>query len=330
MEKNPYEILGVEKGCAEEELKKAYKQKCFEFHPDKFATESQEKQKEAEDKFKEVQKAYNSIKDGSYEASQQSQEEYGFSDFFSSVFSKFQNRAQKLSNIQVELPDSIQLSFVEAITGCKKHIHYNFGLNCATCGGHGVVPTKNPCKECNGKGTKTVDEKRTFGLFRQTTTCGVCGGSKKEMIKCGDCKGEGHIQYTLEEEIVFEPCYPINKKIIRKIQDIEYVFMLKVQTVIPESTKMEIFENERILAIDFSLPFSDFLLGGKFKLNIEDNQGDFWFETKTGEQYVLVKDKGFPHKGLRLPLKINISPKIPTELTEKQKEVLNNLKNLGL
>lgn len=330
MEKNPYEILGVPPDCGEEELKKAYRQKCFEFHPDKFATESPEKQKEAEEKFKEIQAAYNSIKDGSFEASQQTDEHGGFSDFFAEIFSRFQSRPQQASSIQAEIPEPIQLSFAEAIAGCKKSINYSFHLNCFPCHGNGVVPSAAPCKECGGKGTKTVDEKKSFAFFRQTTTCHVCGGSKKELQECKECNGRGNIPYSLTEELIIDPCNPTSKKISRKIQGIEYVFLVKVQTIIPNSTKMEIFNEQRILSVDYNVPFTDYLLGGKFKLNLDDNQGDFEFEIKTGDSFVLVEHRGFPHKGVRLPLKINIIPKIPTSLTEEQKELLNNLKKLGL
>ena len=176
VEKNPYEVLGVKDDCDEETLKKAYKQKCFEFHPDKFATESPEKQKEAEEKFKEVQKAFNSIKDGSYEASRNQHEGFGIGDFFTDIFSRFTgNRGSRQRNISIEIPEPIQITFVEAIAGCIKHIDFQFELGCAVCSGQGVIPTSNSCKHCNGKGSATVDRKSSFGLFRQTTTYIVTG-----------------------------------------------------------------------------------------------------------------------------------------------------------
>lgn len=331
VEKNPYEILGVESGCDEETLKKAYKQKCFEFHPDKFATESPEKQKEAEEKFKEVQKAFNSIKDGSYEASRNQHEGFGIGDFFTDIFSRFTgNRESRQRNISIEIPEPIQITFVEAIAGCTKHINFQFELGCAPCGGQGVVPTPNSCKNCNGKGSATVDKKSPFGLFRQTTTCEVCGGSGKEMTKCSECTGNGSIRHSLKEDLKFEPCNPTSKKLNRKIQDIDYTFLVKVQTVLPENLKIEMFNNERILAINYEVSITDFLLGGNFSLDIGDGCGEFNFQTKLGDNFILVDKKGIPHRGDRLPLKINILQKIPQTLSDEQKEILNNLKKVGL
>jgi molecular chaperone DnaJ len=330
MENNPYEILGVSSDCSEEELKKAYKQKCFEYHPDRFAAESPEKQKEAEEQFKKIQNAYNSIKDGSYGTSQQNEHFGGFSDFFSGLFSRFQTRYQQPSIIQAEIPNPIKLTFAEAISGCKKNLNYKLELNCFPCNGNGVVPSSISCKECDGKGVKTVERKEIFGFFRQTITCHVCGGSKKELHECKECKGKGNISYTLNEELEFESCNPTGKKIARKIQGIDYLFLVKVQTIIPEFMKVEFFNEQRILSTEYSVSVSDYLLGGKFKLNLEDGLGDFEFETKTGDSYVLIENRGFPHKGTRLPLKINIKPKFPTSLTEEQKNLLNNLKKLGL
>lgn len=331
MEKNPYEVLGVEKGCDEDALKKAYKQKCFEFHPDKFATESPEKQKEAEENFKEVQKAYNSIKDGSYEASQNQQGGFGFGDIFADIFSRFSgNRSNKITNIPIEIPNPIQLSFVEAVAGCIKHIDFDFTLGCTTCRNQGVIPTANSCKNCNGKGTVTIDKKTQFSLFKQTTTCDACGGSGKELTECSECSGTGSISSSLKEELKFEPCNPVSKKINRKIQGIEYTFLLKVQTALPENLKIEIFNNERILATNYEVCLTDYLLGGEFELDINDGCGKFKFKTKLGSQYIIVENKGIPHKGERLPLKINIALKLPENFSEEQKEILNNLKKTGI
>ncbi|MDR3047328.1 MAG: molecular chaperone DnaJ [Bacteroidales bacterium] len=227
--KDFYEVLGVAKTATTDEIKKAYRKKAMEFHPDKNPGN-----KEAEEKFKEAAEAYdilgNQEKRAKYDrfghegfmnsgASGYSHVDFDlgtifekFGDIFSGGFSGFdtifnrgggggyqqQRRVRKGSNLRI----TVKLTLEEIATGVEKNIKLKKQVACNTCHGTGTKSNdgKATCQTCHGSGQVLQTERTVFGLFQQASTCSTCQGTG-EVIKdpCPACKGQGVVA---GEEIV--------------------------------------------------------------------------------------------------------------------------------
>ena len=207
-----YDRLGVSKDASQEEIKKAYRKMSKKYHPDI------NKEPGAEEKYKEVQEAYDTLGD---EQKRAAYDQYGpagangfnggaggfggfdgaggfggFEDIFSSFFGG--GAAQRNPNAPRQGDDlqyRVQLKFEEAIFGSEKEVTYNREATCHTCGGSGAKPGTSPvtCHKCHGQGVITVDTQTPLGTMRRQVTCDVCHGTGQEIKDpCPTCHGTGH------------------------------------------------------------------------------------------------------------------------------------------
>ena len=207
-----YDRLGVSKDASQEEIKKAYRKMSKKYHPDI------NKEPGAEEKYKEVQEAYDTLGD---EQKRAAYDQYGpagangfnggaggfggfdgaggfggFEDIFSSFFGG--GAAQRNPNAPRhgdDLQYRVQLKFEEAIFGTEKEVTYNREATCHTCGGSGAKPGTSPvtCHKCHGQGVITVDTQTPLGTMRRQVTCDVCHGTGQEIKDpCPTCHGTGH------------------------------------------------------------------------------------------------------------------------------------------
>jgi len=210
-ERDYYEILGVDKNASQEDIKKAYRNLAKKYHPD-VSTEPN-----AEEKFKDVQKAYDCLSDeqkrrnydqfGTEEANpfgQGGTGGAGFSGFggFEDIFSSFfggRPRQSSASSAQRgrDVTASITLTFEEAAFGAKKQINVTRYEECTKCGGTGSA-SKNDihvCRKCSGTGTILVEQATLFGRMQTRATCTDCNGKGKTIDHvCDECKGAGRIR----------------------------------------------------------------------------------------------------------------------------------------
>ena len=215
-----YEVLGVSKTADDKEIKSAFRKLAKQYHPDI------NKDKDAPEKFKEVQEAYEVLSDANkrktYDQFGHAAFEnnaggagygggfsgfssgFGFddidlSDILSGVFgsgfgfsssSSNGNRSRKGNDVLYRM----NLSFMEAVYGCEKDITVDVYETCKKCdgkGGHGEAT----CSRCHGSGTVTEEARTMFGSFMSKTTCPECGGKGKSYKEtCQDCKGAGRIK----------------------------------------------------------------------------------------------------------------------------------------
>ncbi len=198
-----YEILGVPKNASDEQIKKAFRRLAFQYHPD------HNKDAEAEEKFKEINEAYEVLSDARKRASYDrygraaTSDLFGFEDFsfgglgdiFDAFFGATTARAQRrVPQKGADLRANITLSFEEAVFGADKEFEIWRVENCSLCHGIGSHPGTNPqkCPNCNGSGEVRRIQQSLFGRFTHTATCPSCRGEGTIITHpCRQCKGNG-------------------------------------------------------------------------------------------------------------------------------------------
>lgn len=212
-----YEVLGVEKNASDAEIKKSYRKLAMKYHPDQNPGD-----KTAEEKFKEVNEAYEVLSNAEKKARY---DQYGFAgvdpnfnpggnpfggfgggfgdfgDIFSDIFgggfggggSSRRNGPSKGQNVVCE----IEISFEDAAFGCEREITYGRIETCSTCHGSGAKEGTTPetCSYCHGSGTVRTQQNFMGMTMQSNQPCPKCGGQGK-IIKepCTVCKGKGRVR----------------------------------------------------------------------------------------------------------------------------------------
>lgn len=211
MGKDPYKVLGVEKGATAEEIKKAFRKLAHKYHPDKEGGD--------EEKFKEVNAAYQILGDekkraqydqfgdaafqgGGFEQWAQGfggfgqngvQFDFGdLGDIFGGIFGGGGRRARRQargSDIQVDM----EIDFKDMVFGVEKDISLSKYDKCESCDGTGAKDGKlKKCSSCDGQGVKRVVRNTMFGAMQQTVACDSCKGRGEEPEStCSSCHGDG-------------------------------------------------------------------------------------------------------------------------------------------
>lgn len=338
-----YEVLGVDKSTGEREIKKAYKKLAMKYHPDRTQGD-----KALEEKFKEIQEAYEVLTDSQKRAAY---DQYGhagvdpnrggagfgggadFGDIFGDVFGDIfgggrgrQSRARQGSDLRYNL----ELSLEEAVRGKDVEIRVPTLVECDECHGSGAKKGSSPttCPTCHGNGQVQMRQ----GFFAVQQTCPTCSGKGKIISDpCNKCRGHGRTEKTKTLSVKIPPGVDTGDR-IRLSGEGEAGENgappgdLYVQVHVREH---KIFQRDgNNLYCEVPLSFTTAALGGELQVPTLDGKVKLKIspETQTGRMFRL-RGKGVKsvRSGVVGDLMCKVVVETPVNLSARQKELLKEL-----
>ncbi len=353
-----YEVLGVSKNATSEEIKKAYRQKAIQYHPDKNPGD-----KASEEKFKEAAEAYEIL---SNPEKKQRYDQYGHAgmgnqggfsghnmsmdDIFSAFgdifgggggFSGFGgfgggSRGQRVnrgSNLRIK----VSLNLSEIANGCEKKLKVKKYVSCDSCHGSGAKGSSGHtnCSTCKGTGQVTRISNSIFGQIQQSSTCPTCNGEGKIITqKCEKCYGEGLVQG--EEVVTIKIPAGVGEGMQLSVGGKGNAARRggipgDLLVLIAEEDHPELIRDENDLIYNLFLSFPDLALGLTAEIPTIDGKVKVKIESGTQPEKILrLRGKGIPDvngygKG---DLLVKIHAWIPQKLTADEKKQLEKLQQL--
>ncbi len=346
-----YEVLGLQKGASDDEIKKAYRKMAMKYHPDRNPDD-----KEAEENFKEVNEAYSVLGDA------EKKEKYdryghagvdpnagfgagGFGGGFEDIFDMFggmfggggrgfsqqrYNGPQRGGDLQKEMT----ITFDEAIHGAKKTIRMTKYVQCQHCKGEGAEPgsARSTCPTCGGSGEVRTQQRTPFGVFQSMSPCSRCSGTGEIIDKpCTVCHGAGkeRKQVTINVDIPAG----IDEESVMTLRgegqpgtkggpagDLYLIFHVKPHEVFKRKGKD--------LQIEIPITFNQAALGDSITVPTPYDKISYKIPAGTQPGTVFrVKGKGAPilktdRKG---DLYVKIKLEVPNKLNAKQKKAVEDM-----
>ncbi len=352
-----YEVLGVSKSATPEEIKKAYRQKAIQFHPDKNPGD-----KASEEKFKEAAEAYEILSNAE---KKQRYDHYGHAgmgnqggfsgqhmtmeDIFSSFGDIFGgggfggfggfgggSRGQRVnrgSNLRIK----VTLNLSEVANGCEKKLKVKKYVSCDNCHGSGAKGSSGhtTCSTCKGSGQVTRISNSIFGQIQQSSVCPTCNGEGKIITqKCEKCYGEGLIQG--EEVVTIKIPAGVGEGMQLSVGGKGNAARRggvpgDLLVLIAEEEHPELIRDENDLIFNLFLSFPDLALGLTAEIPTIDGKVKVKIESGTQPEKILrLRGKGIPDvngygKG---DLLVKIHAWVPQKLTSEEKKQLEKLQQL--
>ncbi|MBI3000996.1 MAG: molecular chaperone DnaJ [Deltaproteobacteria bacterium] len=343
-----YEVLGVNRGTSEEEIKKAYRKLALKYHPDRNPGN-----KDAEERFKELSEAYQVLTDPEKRA-QYDQFGHaafgdggpfrggfdftsGFEDIFGDIFGEFFGTGTGRRRGRVRGDDlryNLDITFEEAVFGTEKKIKVPRQGPCDTCHGSGCKPGTSPrtCPTCRGRGQVSFQQ----GFFNVSRTCTQCRGEGTIISDaCGSCNGQGRVRKFHSLSVKIPPGVDTGSRLKLRGEgesgisggpggDLYVVIQaephpLFVRDGLDIICEIPIGFVQAALGVEIDVP----TLEGKVKMKIPPG-------TQSGKVFRLkskgVRDVHGYHQGDQL---VRVMVETPTHLTGRQKELLKEFAALG-
>ena len=349
-----YEVLEVTRTASYEEIKKAYRKKAIQYHPDKNPGD-----KAAEEKFKEAAEAYEVLGN---EDKRRRYDQFGHAgvsgaggggDFggmsMDDIFSQFGDifgghfgfggfssgrSSQQRVNRGADLRVKVKLSLKEIATGVEKKIKVKKYVSCSECQGTGAEDAKSfsTCNTCRGSGYVTRTMSTILGQMQTTTVCNACGGEGKTITKkCSHCNGEGIVRdddvITLNIPAGVAEGMQLSiggKGNAARRGGINGDLLV----VIEEEQHPELIRDQNDVIYNLLLSFPTAAMGGTVEIPTLEGKAKIKIEPGTQPGKVLrLRNKGLPSLNSygTGDLLINIAVYVPESLSDKQKEALENM-----
>ena len=353
MARDFYEILGVSRDADKEDIKQAYRRLARKYHPDV------NKEEGAEERFKEINRAYEVLSEpetraqydrfgeagigsGAGAGFQDFGDMGGFADIFESFFSGFAGGAPGTQTRRRggpvrgdDLRLDLKLDFQEAVFGGEKEIRISHLETCTTCSGSGAKPGTRPrtCSTCTGSGQVRRATRTPFGSFTQVSVCPTCNGTGQVIEdKCEVCGGNGQRQETKKLKITI-PAGVDNGTRLRVSGEGDagqrsgppgdlYVYLFINDD--PEFRR----DGINILS-DVKISYLQAILGSRIEVNTVDGAEELAIPPGTQPNTVLtLENKGVPKLGnpvSRGNHLITVTVDIPTKIGTEERELLEKL-----
>jgi molecular chaperone DnaJ len=352
MARDYYDILGVSRDVDPESLKRAYRRLARKFHPDV------NKEEGAEEKFKEINLAYEVLSEpeirsrydrfgeagvsGAGAAGFQDMSDMGgLADIFETFFGGFGGVGAQPSRRRTgpsrgdDLRFDLKLDFREGVFGGEKQIRITHLENCAVCAGTGAKPGSRPrtCTTCNGAGQVRRATRTPFGSFTQVSACPTCNGSGQVIEdKCETCGGVGQSQVTKKLKISVPAGVDTGTRLrVSNEGDAGqrggptgdlYVYLFVQDD--PEFRR----EGINVLS-EIKISFLQAILGSRLMVNTVDGEQELTVPPGTQPNTVLtLENHGVPRLGnpvARGDHLITIQIDIPTRITPEERDLLEKL-----
>ncbi|WP_037585348.1 molecular chaperone DnaJ [Stenoxybacter acetivorans] len=351
-QKDFYEILGIARDASDDDIKKAYRKLAMKYHPDRNPDN-----KDAEEKFKEIQKAYDILSDkekrtaynqfghagvdpnmggSGFGSGGFSGGSFDFGDIFSQMFGGAAGggNARQPNYRGSDLQYNIEITLEEAARGIKKKITIPTHEECDVCHGSGAKPgtSASTCHTCHGSGTIHIRQ----AIFQVQQTCPTCHGSGKEIKDpCVKCHGDGLVKTQKTVEVSIPAGIDEGQRIrlsgegepgthSAQAGDLYVMIHIRNHTV---------FERDGMdLHCELPISFTTAALGGDVEVPTLDGRVKLHIpkETQTGRR-MRIKGKGI--KSVRSvamgDLYCHIVVETPVNLTERQKELLAEFEKIS-
>ncbi len=348
-----YEVLGVEKGASGEDIRRAYRKKAMQYHPDRNPGD-----KEAEEKFKEVGEAYEVLSDDTKRARY---DQYGFAGVdpnfgagagggfsgfegfggfgdFGDIFGEFFGGGRRSSGNASRRGENVgarlDLTFEEAAFGCEKDVSAQRIENCTACNGTGSADgAVETCQQCHGTGQIRTTQNFMGMAMQSTTVCPRCGG-KGKVIKnpCNTCRGKGKVRRTRTIKVKV-PCGVDDGQSVR-VRGEGCVGenggpsgdLLAEVTIRRHPIFMR--DNMDVLC-EVPISFTQAALGAEIEVPTLEGKATYTIPegTQTGREFVM-QGKGIPavnNMRRRGNQRFTVVVETPTKLTREQKDLLRKL-----
>ena len=356
-----YEVLGVNKSSSKDEIKSAYRKLAKKYHPDI------NKEPGAEEKFKEVQEAWDVLGD---DKKRQMYDQFGMAAFeqgastggagnpfsgagfgsqgfggvdLGDIFNSFfgggranQRRANVGPQRGEDVLQRIRVPFMDAILGKKVLVPVSYDEPCKKCGGTGAKTTSDIkiCPHCNGRGYVNVQQRTLFGVMDSQQVCPDCGGSGKIITdKCPECQGKGYTHIKRDMEVNIPAGINQGQQIVVRGKGEHGINGgpngdLYLEIVLVPHEHFKRDGND--IHIDIPISFVDATLGKR--IDVPTVYGECEVEVPAGtqpNQILRLKGRGIKdmRKGTPGDEYIHIQIKTPTKLSKEQKKILEDYRN---
>ncbi len=345
-----YEVLGLEKGASDDEIKKSYRKLAKKYHPDMNPGD-----KAAEASFKEVNEAYDVLSDPDKKAKY---DQYGHSAFdpasgfggggfggfdgfdgfdISDIFSSFfgggggggrrRNGPVRGDDVGVR----VTLTFEEAVFGVKKDVSYQRIQKCGECDGSGAAKgtSAKTCPDCGGRGQVNVQQRTPFGVMQTSKTCDKCHGTGKYVeTPCKNCRGGGFVRATKKLAVNIPAGIDDGQRISLRGEGSDGRNGGSAgDLIISVNVRPHAYYERDGYDVYCEVPitFADATLGAEIKVPTLHGEETLTIPegTQTGTQFTL-KNKGiqYVNSTRKGNMYINVVVEVPRGLSAKQKELL--------